>query len=256
MKTCYDVVVQTNNPGVIMSQNILVIEDEPTLARLLSYNLTQDGYETTVIDHGGEGLQTALQRPFDLIILDIMLPGLNGFEILTKLRQNGIRTPIIILTARNAEEEVVQGLKHGADDYITKPFGVAELLARVSAVLRRSQNEEVRPVETSEKVITIGELSIFPEKYEVVVGDETVPLRPKEFEVLLYLVQRPGMVITRDDLMNVVWGFDYIGGQRTVDVHVSSLRKKLELSQQSVQIESIRGVGYKLVMPKKLGASK
>ncbi|REK69401.1 response regulator transcription factor [Paenibacillus paeoniae] len=239
-----------------MSHKVLVIEDEPTLARLLSYNLTQEGYETTVIDHGGEGLQTALQRSFDLIILDIMLPGLNGFEVLNRLRQNGVRTPVIILTARNAEEEVVQGLKHGADDYITKPFGVAELLARVSAVLRRTQQDDAPLVATNEKVITVGELSIYPEKYEVVVGGEPIPLRPKEFEVLLYLVQRPGMVITRDDLMNVVWGFDYIGGQRTVDVHVSSLRKKLELGQQSVQIESIRGVGYKLVMPKKLATPK
>ncbi|WP_314000113.1 response regulator transcription factor [uncultured Paenibacillus sp.] len=239
-----------------MSVRILVVEDEPTLARLLSYNLTQEGYETTVSDNGAEGLQTALQRPFDLIVLDIMLPGMNGFDVLTKLRQNGIRTPVIILTARNAEEEVVQGLKHGADDYITKPFGVAELLARVSAVLRRSQNDDAQPADRDEKVIAAGELEIYPEKYEVVIGGETVPLRPKEFEVLLYLVQRPGMVITRDDLMNVVWGFDYIGGQRTVDVHVSSLRKKLELNQQSVQIESIRGVGYKLVMPKKLGSPK
>ncbi|MGO4374067.1 response regulator transcription factor [Paenibacillus sp. 2TAB19] len=239
-----------------MPHKVLVIEDEPTLARLLSYNLTQEGYETTVIDHGGEGLQTALQRSFDLVILDIMLPGLNGFEILNRLRQNGVRTPVIILTARNAEEEVVQGLKHGADDYITKPFGVAELLARVSAVLRRTQEGDVKPLQTSEKVITAGDLSIYPDKYEVVLNAESIPLRPKEFEVLLYLVQRPGMVITRDDLMNVVWGFDYIGGQRTVDVHVSSLRKKLELGQQSVQIESIRGVGYKLVMPKKLASPK
>ncbi|MBD2871559.1 response regulator transcription factor [Paenibacillus arenilitoris] len=239
-----------------MSHKVLVIEDEPTLARLLSYNLTQEGYETTVIDHGGEGLQTALQRSFDLVILDIMLPGMNGFEILTRLRQNGVRTPIIILTARNAEEEVVQGLKHGADDYITKPFGVAELLARVSAVLRRTQLDEAKPALSNEKVITAGDLSIYPEKYEVILNGESIPLRPKEFEVLLYLVQRPGMVITRDDLMNVVWGFDYIGGQRTVDVHVSSLRKKLELGQQSVQIESIRGVGYKLVMPKKLVTPK
>lgn len=239
-----------------MSHKVLVIEDEPTLARLLSYNLTQEGYETTVIDHGSEGLQTALQRSFDLIILDIMLPGMNGFEVLSRLRQQGVRTPVIILTARNAEEEVVQGLKHGADDYITKPFGVAELLARVSAVLRRTHHEDPAPAATNEKVITVGELSIYPEKYEVVVNGEPIPLRPKEFEVLLYLVQRPGMVITRDDLMNVVWGFDYIGGQRTVDVHVSSLRKKLELGQQSVQIESIRGVGYKLVMPKKLANPK
>ena len=203
-----------------------------------------------MIDHGAEGLQIALQRSFDLIILDIMLPGMNGFEILSRLRQNGNRTPVIVLTARNAEEEVVQGLKRGADDYITKPFGVAELLARVSAVLRRTNQDDSKLTESTDKVITAGDLSIYPERYEVILNGETVPLRPKEFEVLLYLVQRPGMVITRDDLMNVVWGFDYIGGQRTVDVHVSSLRKKLELGQQSVQIESIRGVGYKLVMPK------
>ncbi|BBH18741.1 DNA-binding response regulator [Paenibacillus baekrokdamisoli] len=239
-----------------MTQKVLVIEDEPTLARLLSYNLSQEGYDTTVIDHGAEGLQVALQRSFDLIILDIMLPGMNGFEILSRLRQSGNTTPVVVLTARNAEEEVVQGLKRGADDYITKPFGVAELLARVSAVLRRTSQDDGKMTESNDKVITAGELSIYPERYEVILNGDSVPLRPKEFEVLLYLVQRPGMVITRDDLMNVVWGFDYIGGQRTVDVHVSSLRKKLELGQQSVQIESIRGVGYKLVMPKKLGAPK
>ncbi|MFD3272748.1 response regulator transcription factor [Paenibacillus dendritiformis] len=233
-------------------RKVLVIEDEPTLARLLSYNLTLEGYDTTVIDHGSQGLQVALHRKFDLIILDIMLPGMNGFEVLSKLRQAGIRTPVIILTARNAEEEVVQGLKCGADDYITKPFGVAELLARVGAVLRRVSSDE--PAETEEaddKVIAIGDLRIYPEKYEVTLHHELIPLRPKEFEVLLYLVQRPGMVITRDDLMNAVWGFDYIGGQRTVDVHVSSLRKKLEMNQRSVQIDSIRGVGYKLVHHKK-----
>jgi len=236
-----------------MSQKILVIEDEPTLARLLSYNLSQDGYETKVVDHGSEGLQTALQQTFDLIILDIMLPGLNGFEILSKLRQKGNKTPVIILTARNAEEEVVQGLKYGADDYITKPFGVAELLARVSAVLRRTMSDDqlLDKNATGEKVITVGDLFIYPEKYEVMLHGESIPLRPKEFEVLLYLVQRPGVVVTRDDLMNIVWGFDYIGGQRTVDVHVSSLRKKLEMNQQSVQIESIRGVGYKLTSTKK-----
>lgn len=232
-----------------MSKTILVIEDEPTLARLLSYNLSQEGYENKVVNHGGDGLQEALHNSYDLIILDIMLPGLNGFEILSRLRQKGNRTPVIILTARNAEEEVVQGLKHGADDYITKPFGVAELLARVSAVLRRAASGEAQddPPAAGEKVIAVGDLLIYPEKYEVILNGESIPLRPKEFEVLLHLVQRPGVVVTRDDLMNIVWGFDYIGGQRTVDVHVSSLRKKLEMNQQSVQIESIRGVGYKLV---------
>lgn len=234
--------------------NVLVVEDELTLARLLSYNLTQEGYHITVIDHGTKGLEAALHNHYDLIILDIMLPGMNGFEVLTKLRKEGIRTPVIILTARNGEEEVVRGLKCGADDYITKPFGVAELLARVGAVLRRSSSDALdmkEEAETDEKVIVFGDLRIYPEKYEVILLDEQISLRPKEFEVLLYLVQKPGTVITRDDLMNAVWGFDYIGGQRTVDVHVSSLRKKLELNQQSVQIDSIRGVGYKLIVNRK-----
>jgi two-component system alkaline phosphatase synthesis response regulator PhoP len=231
-----------------MQAEILIIEDEPTLARLLSYNLTQEGYKTTVVEHGSEGLQTALEQAFDLIILDIMLPGMNGFEVLTRLRQKGNETPVIILTARNAEEEVVQGLKLGADDYITKPFGVAEMLARVSAVIRRAKSGESQMDTAEEKVIRIGDLQIYPENYEVHLNGEMIPLRPKEFEVLLYLAERPGKVVTRDDLMNAVWGFDYIGGQRTVDVHVSSLRKKLELNQQHVKIESIRGVGYKLVV--------
>ncbi|WP_438431922.1 response regulator transcription factor [Gorillibacterium sp. sgz500922] len=231
-----------------MAHEILVVEDEPTLSRLLTYNLGQEGYQVQAVDHGGEGLQLALRHPFDLIILDIMLPGLNGFEVLSQLRRQGSATPVIILTARNAEEEVVQGLRYGADDYITKPFGVAELLARVAAVLRRVHPEDA-PASggKDEKVIQVGDLKIYPEKYEVHLNGESIPLRPKEFEVLLYLVQRPGVVVTRDDLMNVVWGFDYIGGQRTVDVHVSSLRKKLEMNQESVQIDSIRGVGYKLI---------
>jgi len=235
-----------------MPHNVLVIEDEPTLSRLLSYNLSQEGYEIKVCEHGGEGLQEAERHSYDLIILDIMLPGINGFEILTKLRQKGISTPVIILTARNAEEEIVQGLKLGADDYMTKPFGVAELLARVSAVLRRGTTGGLTIDKGNEddKSIRLGDLAIYPDKYEVVLGGESISLRPKEFEVLLYLVQRPGIVITRDDLMNIVWGFDYIGGQRTVDVHVSSLRKKLEMNQESVQIDSIRGVGYKLVVKK------
>jgi two-component system alkaline phosphatase synthesis response regulator PhoP len=232
-----------------MPNKILIIEDEPTLSRLLTYNLSQEGYEIESIDHGSDGYMAALRESHELIILDLMLPGMNGFEILSKLRQKGISTPVIVLTARNAEEEVVQGLRYGADDYITKPFGVAELLARVGAVLRRTRPEDAAATgsASSDKMIQVGDLQIFPEKYEVLLSGESIPLRPKEFEVLLYLVQRPGVVVTRDDLMNIVWGFDYIGGQRTVDVHVSSLRKKLEMNQQSVQIDSIRGVGYKLV---------
>jgi len=233
-----------------MTHKILVVEDEPTLAKLLIYNLRQEGFETVAVENGRDGLNAALQQPFDLIFLDIMLPGLNGFEVLAKLREQGNRTPVIVLTARNAEDEVVQGLKLGADDYITKPFGVAELLARTNAVLRRTQADgyaENKP-KTDEQVVAVGDLQVYPKKYEAVLDGQPISLRPKEFEMLLYLAERPGVVVTRDDLMNIVWGFDYFGGQRTVDVHVSSLRKKLETSKQAVQIESIRGVGYKLVV--------
>lgn len=238
-----------------MTQRLLVIEDEPTLSRLLSYNLSSEGFEVVVADHGQIGYDTAKSQEFDLILLDLMLPGMNGIEILSKLRGEGSKTPVIILTAKNAEEEVVQGLKAGADDYITKPFGVAELLARVTAVLRRTggghEDREPSSEEREDTQITLGPLSIYPEKYEVTLNGEAIVLRPKEFEVLLYLARKPGVVMTRDDLMNAVWGFDYIGGQRTVDVHVSSLRKKLELDPGSVYIDSIRGVGYKLVVNKK-----
>jgi len=236
-----------------MSDKVLIIEDEPTLARLVTYNLSQEGYETEVVGNGTEGLHRAVHEPYAVILLDLMLPGMNGFEVLEKLRAHGVKTPVIILTARTAEEEIVQGLRLGADDYITKPFGVGELLARTAAVLRRSRNEDNRPAVSPAdgKVIALGDLQIFPEKYEVFLNGQWISLRPKEFEVLMYLAERPGIVVTRDDLMNIVWGFDYVGGQRTVDVHVSSLRKKLELGQQSVQIESIRGVGYKLTVNRK-----
>lgn len=229
---------------------ILVIEDEPTLSKLLSYNLEQEGYETVVIDNGQSGFEAALSGSFDLILLDLMLPGLNGFEVLAKLRRKEVTTPVIILTARTAEEEVVQGLKLGADDYITKPFGVTELLARVSAVLRRSKSYDKSQSLVEENKIEIGDVHIYPERYEVSLKGKVTPLRPKEFEVLLYLVKRPGTVITREELMNNVWGFDYIGGQRTVDVHVSSLRKKLEMNQEAMRIDAVRGVGYKLIIMK------
>lgn len=233
-------------------EKVLIIEDEPTLARLVAYNLEQEGFETESASSGTEGFQLALRGSYAVIFLDLMLPGLSGFEVLQRLRHHGVKTPVIILTARNAEEEVVQGLRMGADDYITKPFGVAELLARTAAVIRRSRNEAASCVpHDGENVIALGDLKIYPEKYEVSLNGQWISLRPKEFEVLLYLAERPGVVVTRDDLMNAVWGFDYIGGQRTVDVHVSSLRKKLEMSRQGVQIESVRGVGYKLTAERK-----
>lgn len=231
-----------------MQGSVLIIEDEPTLATLLSYNLKQKGYETKVINDGTEGMREALDQSYDLILLDIMLPGMNGFEVLSEIRKQGNKTPVIILTARDTEEEVVAGLTSGADDYMTKPFGVAELFARVSAVMRRTQSGAMLDdAEPDEQMIVSGELVVYPEKYEATVAGKPITLRPKEFELLHYFVQHPGIVITREQLMDVVWGFDFAGGQRTVDVHVSTLRKKIETDQKSVEIVSIRGIGYKFV---------
>ena len=233
-----------------MSAKILIVEDEPTIATLLSYNLKKASYDTVVIHNGSEALQVASIQEFDLILLDVMLPGMNGFEVIQSMRKNGVLTPVIILTARNAEEEIVQGLVNGADDYMTKPFAVGELMARVQAVLRRtsqSTNQTLNePTDQEEPVVQLGDLRIFPEKYEVLIGEKSISLRPKEFQVLIYMTKRLGKIITREELMNDIWGFDYFGEQRTVDVHVSSLRKKLEMSQNKVQIEAVRGVGYKL----------
>ena len=233
-----------------MAKQLLVIEDEPTLLRLLTYNLVKEGYSVVSENQGLTGYDRAIHQPFDLILLDLMLPQMSGLRILTNLRNQGVKTPVIILTAKNDEATVVEGLKLGADDYITKPFGVSELLARVDAVLRRCihSNELLNAEEQQKCKIILGSLEIHPQKYEVFVANQSITLRRKEFEVLLYLAKKPGVVLTRDDLMNFVWGFDYVGGQRTVDVHVSSLRKKLGLDCKSIHIDSIRGVGYKLVV--------
>jgi two-component system alkaline phosphatase synthesis response regulator PhoP len=234
-----------------MTQKILVVEDEVMLARLLSYNLQQQGYEVTVCDNGNDGLKAALSNDYSMILLDVMLPGLTGFEVLREVRKASIRTPVIILTARNAEEEIVQGLNEGADDYITKPFGVAELLARLAAIFRRSSQTDVQNITVKtlvDKTISIGNLVLYPEKYEVKLKGVSLQLRPKEFELLQYFMVRPGIVVARNDLMDEVWGYDYIGGQRTVDVHVSSLRKKMETVQPWPRIEPVHGIGYKLIV--------
>jgi two-component system alkaline phosphatase synthesis response regulator PhoP len=196
-------------------------------------------------------LNAALSNDYSMILLDVMLPGMTGIEVLRALRKAAIRTPVIILTARNAEEEIVQGLNDGADDYITKPFGVAELLARLAAIFRRStQNQQellnLKPL--TDKTISVGNLVVYPEKYEVKLKGVALQLRPKEFELLLYFLKRPGIVVARNDLMDEVWGYDYIGGQRTVDVHVSSLRKKMEAVQPWPRIEPVHGIGYKFVV--------
>jgi two-component system alkaline phosphatase synthesis response regulator PhoP len=225
--------------------SILIVEDEQTIATLISYNLSKEGYTTKIINDGSLVMQELQNHDYHLILLDVMLPGSDGFHILATIRRMGLKTPVIMVTARNTEEEIVRGLMAGADDYIIKPFGVAELIARISAVMRRSPELSIQLAE--EKQLQIGNLTVFPEKYEVYNKTELIQLRPKEFQILLCLHQHPGKIFTRDDLLNQVWGYDYFGDQRTVDVHVSSLRKKIEPAYDTVKIEAIRGVGYKLV---------
>jgi two-component system alkaline phosphatase synthesis response regulator PhoP len=227
-------------------QNILIIEDEQTIATLISYNLKKEGYNTTILNDGSQALQELQRADYDMMLLDVMLPGTDGFQILSTVRRMGMKLPIIMVTARNTEEEIVQGLMNGADDYMIKPFGVAELIARISTVLRRSPDLQINTQQA--KQLNIGSLTVFPEKYEVYFKTEFIALRPKEFQILLCLYEHPGRIFSRDDLMNQVWGYDYFGDQRTVDVHVSSLRKKIEVAGDNVKIEAIRGVGYKMIL--------
>ena len=227
-------------------QNILIIEDEQTIATLISYNLKKEGYNTTILNDGSQALQELQRADYDLMLLDVMLPGTDGFQILSTVRRMGMKLPIIMVTARNSEEEIVQGLMNGADDYMIKPFGVAELIARISTVLRRSPDLQINTQQA--KQLNIGSLTVFPEKYEVYFKTEIIALRPKEFQILLCLYEHPGRIFSRDDLMNQVWGYDYFGDQRTVDVHVRSLRKKIEVAGDNVKIEAIRGVGYKMIL--------
>jgi two-component system alkaline phosphatase synthesis response regulator PhoP len=230
-----------------MSFRILIVEDEVTLANLMSYNLKQAGYEVTVENDGLKAYNRLCSDPFHLVLLDLMLPGMDGLEICRKVRKQKLSVPIIMLTATSTEEEVIVGLNAGADDYIIKPFSVGELMARVSAALRRTGEFSNNPVGQEGSVFRYGDLEINRDTYTAHLNGASLDLRPKEFEILSYFIQKPGMVISRDEMMDKIWGFDFMGDQRTIDVHVSSLRKKIEsIENHQVVIDSIRGVGYKL----------
>ncbi len=227
---------------------ILVIEDDSNISELISYNLQENGYETVQAFDGNTGLKLALEEAPDLILLDIMLPGKNGVDICRELRETYHRSaPIIMLTAKGEEIDKILGLEFGADDYITKPFSVRELMARTKAVLRRFENAEAAeqpPVKAGAAVIVVNDLTIDTDRHEVMVGDETIELTFKEFELLRALASNKGKVITREFLLDTVWGFEYIGETRTVDVHVRYLRRKL--GRAGDYIQTVRGVGYKI----------
>ncbi|MDF2672679.1 MAG: response regulator transcription factor [Clostridiales bacterium] len=223
-------------------EKILIIDDELHIVELLRYNLESNGYKVIFSLNGREGLNIAIEEKPDLILLDVMLPELDGFDVCKEIKKNKEIEfiPIIMLTAKSEEFDKILGLELGADDYITKPFSVRELLARIKAVLRRNVKEE------QEKALGFGDLIIYLDKHEVVKKGEKVELTLKEFELLRLLVVNKGKVLTRDFLLDKVWGYEYYGETRTVDVHVRHLRQKIEDDDRNPRyVETVRGIGYK-----------
>jgi two-component system, OmpR family, alkaline phosphatase synthesis response regulator PhoP len=224
-------------------KRILIIEDAPAIRMALEDDFKFEGYEVGSAATGPEGLEKALDLDLDIIILDLMLPGLNGLEICKELRRRDIGTPIIMLTARSQEFDKVLGLELGADDYITKPFSPFELRARVKAILRRS---EIRNHQNASEIIRIGPFELDPSKYLFTKNHEPVQLTTIEFALIKLLMQHAGHVLKRDDILNSVWGEEVYVTPRTVDTHIANLRRKIgDDTEQSHWITGIRGVGYK-----------
>lgn len=235
--------------GATGMRSILVVDDEPSIVTLLKFNLEQSGYSVLTAEDGNTGLDLALTEQPDLIVLDLMLPGMDGMDVCKTLRQEKMNTPILMLTAKDEEFDKILGLELGADDYMTKPFSPREVVARVKAILRRSQVEALAE-KAAEEVFSIGDLEIHLDKYDVYYKEELLVLTPKEFELLLYLANHKGKVLSRDQLLNGVWDFHYDGDTRIVDVHISHLREKIEEdSKRPEYIRTIRGFGYKLEGP-------
>jgi DNA-binding response OmpR family regulator len=223
------------------SDLILLVDDEPSIVQLARMYLEREGFQVSAVGDGEAALEAvAGQRPA-LIVLDVMLPKLDGFEVCRQLRAKEDPVAILMLTARDEDIDKILGLELGADDYLTKPFNPRELVARVKAILRRERKSSM-----DDRPISVGDLYIDPARRETRLDDRTIDLRTKEFDLLLALAEQPGRVFTREQLLQQAWGFDFYGQTRTVDVHVAHLRKKLNGS--AVQIETVTGVGYKLVV--------
>lgn len=226
---------------------ILIVDDEKHILELVKFNLEKEGYRVISAQNGLQAFETAKAEKPDLILLDVMLPEIDGFEVCRMIQRDSEigEIPIIMLTARSEEIDKILGLEIGADDYITKPFSPRELLARVKAMLRRVQKTQ-SPVDEARDVISIDGLVIDSERFEVLLDGNRLDLTPKEFELLKFLVRSKGRVLTRDYLLEKIWGYEYIGDSRTVDVHIRHLRQKLESDPASPQfIETVRGIGYR-----------
>ncbi|WP_018659337.1 response regulator transcription factor [Allofustis seminis] len=227
-------------------KKLLIVEDEESIAKLLKYNLEKEGYDVSVSYDGEDGYDMASSNQFDLILLDWMLPKMDGIEVTKRLKQAKVDTPIIMLTAKDGEIDKILGLEMGADDYMTKPFSLRELIARIRSVMRRYQHSQEMSSKRSDEILKFGHLEINPKQFEVKVSGEVVSFTPKEFELLLYLAENEGHVFTREQLLNAVWNYDFAGETRIVDVHISHLREKIEMNTKQPQhIVTVRGFGYK-----------
>ena len=233
-------------------RTILIVDDEKPIVDILVYNLQKEGYETLEANDGEEGVKIALEKKPDLVLLDIMLPKIDGLSVCKRIRHN-LNIPILMLSAKDEEIDKILGLELGADDYVTKPFSVRELMARVKANLRKLDlaadktvsEPKNQPVEVNANIIEVGDLSLDLDKFEVKARGEIIDLTLREFEVLKYLAKQPGQVITREILLEKVWGYEYYGDIRTVDVTVRRIREKIELDTSSPRILiTKRGVGY------------
>ena len=223
-----------------MAKKVLIVEDDNNIAELLHLYLEKEGFETQVARDGGKGVELFRSFQPDLVLLDIMLPVMDGWSVLKKIRESG-KTPVIMLTAKGELEDRVTGLESGADDYIVKPFEMKEVLARIHAVLRRAGAEE----EPAAKKLSYDKLVINLDSYELLIDGHRVDTPPKELELLYHLAASPNRVFTRNQLLDEVWGFDYFGDSRTVDVHVKRLREKLENVDANWSLKTVWGVGYK-----------
>jgi DNA-binding response OmpR family regulator len=224
---------------------ILIVEDELNMAQGLKDNLEFEGYEVETASEGSTGLQKILQNGYDLVLLDVMLPELSGFDICKAVRKEGINTPIILLTARGEEIDKILGLEFGADDYITKPFSLRELLARIKAILRRSPKEG----NTETEYIKLGRIKVNFKNYIALEGADEIKMSHKEFELLHFLYKNAGKTVHRDDIISTVWGIDFDITTRTVDNFILKLRHKIEADPNNPKILlTVHGVGYKMIM--------
>ncbi len=220
---------------------ILVVDDDFSIRQLLQVTLQVEGYDVILAEDGKEALDKLEEELVDLVVLDLMLPKIDGWKVCRQLREDGNDIPIIMLTARDDEMDTILGLKIGADDYITKPFSPRELVARIEAVLRRFSR-----LEDSNNLLQYSGIMIDKIKRKVIVSKEEIELSPKEFDILWDLAEHPGQIFSREHLLDKVWGFDYIGTDRTVDVHIKRLRSKLEIKESAYRyIQTVWGVGYK-----------